>query len=305
MGDVDDRVEREASPEAGSASEPVRQLVSERSEVSGEAGEGSAASAARDDGGTRQLEDGGLVDREQFLAGLEERTRARAERRRSSTIRMAELAKADRFDPPCHFDCDGEIRYRDPDTGHGLSGVCPLRGQEPPCLIPGQHRRARNQDLAELGWPARYLDESVWDACEVEAELRTVPASDGILILGPTGTGKTSAAALLAMTRWPTQRWGYVYWRDLVNQLGDAGVPPAARLQHLVIDDYGVGEIPPWKVGDVDGVWEFRNSRRLRTIVTSNLTRAQLTDDKLAARWVDRWRQMMPHVVTVGGRSRR
>jgi len=218
---------------------------------------------------------------------------------------MSALHGAGRFDAPCHVDCDGEIRYLDPDTGEGLSGICPLLHREPPCLIPGQHRRARTADLLELGWPRRYLEESTWEACEVEQELRAVPSSDGILILGPTGTGKTSAAACLALGRWPTQRWAYAYWRSLVNQMGDAGVPPIARLTSLVIDDYGVGEVPPWKIGDVDGLWEYRNARGLRTIVTSNLTRDQLRADKMAERWIDRWRQMMPHIVTIGGESRR
>lgn len=215
---------------------------------------------------------------------------------------MADLVKQKRFDPPCHINCEGWINYDF--EGELLQGACPLINQAPPCLIPVRTEQALTGDLGRAGWPSRYLTEAKWELCPVEKVLRALPGNSGVLILGPVGTGKTTAAALIARQRWPRATTSYVYWGSLLEQM-ERRLPEIARAEALCIDDFGVGTIPDWKLGLIDYLWEYRNSRRLTTIVTSNQTKDELAADPASARWVDRWRQLMPHVVTIGGESKR
>lgn len=221
-----------------------------------------------------------------------------------SEERMAEMLAAGTFEPPCKPECEGWITLKAESEPEPLQGLCPLLNVSPPCLIPERTETAARGDLGRLGWPSRYLIEATWEKCAVEGILRSMPGNAGVLILGPVGTGKTSAAALLARSRWPRQMTGYVYWGDLVAQM-ERRLPEVALLDALCIDDYGVGQVPDWKLGLIDYLWEYRNSRRLTTIVTSNLTQEELTSDEVSARWVDRWRQLLPHVVTISGDSQR
>lgn len=245
-----------------------------------------------------------LTSIEDDLQAIVEIGQRRLEHYAQSERRMAELVEAGTFIPPCDPACEGWISYFHENAGEPLQGVCPLRNVVPPCLIPAREEAAVTGDLGRAGWPSRYLHESVWERCDVESLLRALPANVGVLILGPVGTGKTSAAALLAKKRWPSVRTAYAYWGDLVAQM-DRRLPDLAKEEALCIDDFGVGTIPDWKLGLIDYLWEYRNSRKLTTVVTSNLTLEQLTADEMSARWVDRWRQLMPHIVTVGGESKR
>lgn len=224
------------------------------------------------------------------------------ERQQFSEQRMKELVEAGDFDPPCVYECEGWITYQDGDLV--LQGPCPLQNVAPPCLIPGRTEDTLTGDLGRAGWPARYVTESSWEACTVQSLLRSLPGNSGVLILGPVGTGKTSAAALLARQRWPRQVTSYIYWGSLLEQM-ERKLPEMAKAEALCIDDYGVGVVPDWKLGLIDYLWEYRNSRRLTTTVTSNMTMEQLRSDQVSARWVDRWRQLMPHVVTISGDSQR
>lgn len=135
----------------------------------------------------------------------------------------------------------------------------------------------------------------------------------GLLILGPTGTGKSSAAALCcraAAEAERTVRWTYL--PDLVDRM-TAG---AKERQHeiamqvgvdlLVWDDLGVRDLADWEIGYLDQIVEGRYRRRRPMVVTSNWTPEDLKNDQRLGRLVDRWRDRTARdLVVLGGPSMR
>jgi DNA replication protein DnaC len=171
--------------------------------------------------------------------------------------------------------------------------------------------------LARSNVPEKYRQVS-WERCRADAPLREYARSigdrltrgDGLLIFGPVGTGKSSAAGLLcqaALRQGWSCRWEYVptlrdYLATRDEKLAALRKNEAADL--LVWDDFGVGGLADWEVGWLDQIVESRYSRRRSMIVTTNLTRADLQGDPLLARIVDRWRERT-QAVTISGESMR
>lgn len=135
----------------------------------------------------------------------------------------------------------------------------------------------------------------------------------GLLILGPVGTGKSSAAALAvreAVRIDRTARWAYV--PDLLDRLGtgpkerDLEIRRQIAVGLLVWDDFGVRDMADWEVGYLDQIVDGRYRARKPMIVTSNLTGADLSSDDRLARLVDRWRERVcSTAVVLGGESMR
>lgn len=120
----------------------------------------------------------------------------------------------------------------------------------------------------------------------------------GMMILGPTGTGKSSAAALVARETLAAGRnvaWRYV--PDLLDTMTSGArerTPELRRLSLvdvLILDDFGVREIADWEVGYMDQIMEARYRTRKPVVITSNLTAQQIMADQRLERMVDRWRE--------------
>lgn len=120
----------------------------------------------------------------------------------------------------------------------------------------------------------------------------------GLLLLGPVGTGKSSAAALActeaAMKR-RTVLWQYV--PDLIDELSQKAshratvVNRAARADLLVWDDFGVRDMADWELGYLDQIVERRYRSFKPMIVTTNLLAEDLVGDTRLQRITDRWRE--------------
>lgn len=135
----------------------------------------------------------------------------------------------------------------------------------------------------------------------------------GLLILGPIGTGKSSAAGLCsmeAMAIGKSVQWSYV--PDLIDRLGSSPkdrrheVNNQSGVDLLVWDDLGVRDMAEWEIGFLDQIVEARYKRRKPMIVTSNWTAADLRNDGRMSRMVDRWRERVcSDVVMLTGDSMR
>ena len=171
-------------------------------------------------------------------------------------------------------------------------------------------------ELGRAGVPPKYAA-ATWEDCRAADPLRDYvrdlpkhrQRAEGLLLLGPVGTGKSSAAALVCAAAVPAAmsvRWFYV--PDLVALLADK-----ATLNHtlklsmaadfLVWDDFGVEGLRDWQIGLLDRVVEARYRRDLPMVVTTNLARKSLEDPSLA-RLNDRWAERR-FVVTISGDSMR
>ena len=120
----------------------------------------------------------------------------------------------------------------------------------------------------------------------------------GLLVFGPVGTGKSSAAALIcreAALQGRTVRWSYV--PDLCDKIAQTAKERTheSRMQEavdlLVWDDFGVRDLADWEVGYLDQMVEARYRSRKPMVITTNWTAADLRDDARLARMVDRWRE--------------
>lgn len=123
-------------------------------------------------------------------------------------------------------------------------------------------------------------------------------AGKGMILLGPVGTGKSSAAALAckaAAEKSRTVVWMYV--PDLIDELTDKAakraqvIRRATRADLLVWDDFGVRDMADWELGYLDQIVENRYRNFQPMIVTSNLTSEDLRGDVRLHRITDRWRE--------------
>lgn len=135
----------------------------------------------------------------------------------------------------------------------------------------------------------------------------------GLLILGPVGTGKSSAAALCGLAGLRADRsakWTYV--PDLIDLLSAGNKERREEIKHqsvvdlLIWDDFGVRDMADWEIGYLDQIVEARYRSRKPMIVTSNWTAGDLRNDVRLSRLVDRWRERVcSNVVILAGESMR
>lgn len=135
----------------------------------------------------------------------------------------------------------------------------------------------------------------------------------GLLIMGPTGTGKSSAAALCIREALRLDRsalWTYV--PDLLDKmtLGPKERTHEIRRQSavdlLVWDDFGVRDMADWEVGYLDQIVDARYRNRKPMVITTNLLGEDITADQRLARLTDRWRERTASGgVVLGGESMR
>lgn len=135
----------------------------------------------------------------------------------------------------------------------------------------------------------------------------------GLLILGPVGTGKSSAAALCGIEALLVERtvlWSYV--PDLIDALSSGPrdrkrvIGEQSRADLLIWDDFGVRDMADWEVGYLDQIVEARYRARKPMIVTTNWTAQDLRNDGRIQRMVDRWRERVcSTAILLGGESMR
>lgn len=123
-------------------------------------------------------------------------------------------------------------------------------------------------------------------------------AGRGLMLLGPVGTGKSSAAALLAREAILVGRtclWQYV--PDLIDELSDKpakraeAVRRAGSVDLLIWDDFGVRDMADWELGYLDQIVERRYREFRPMVVTTNLTTDDLIVESRLKRITDRWRE--------------
>ena len=166
-------------------------------------------------------------------------------------------------------------------------------------------RHGRVPDLYAGGDWAKVRNPAVRDwTTGLAARLGGTPTTNwsllgrGLLIIGPTGTGKSTAAALCckeaARLRFRV-RWSYV--PDLADALHGKPTERATLIRELVavdllvLDDFGVRDLADWEIGYLDQIVEGRYRSRRPMIVTTNWTPADLVKDQRFARLADRWKE--------------
>lgn len=135
----------------------------------------------------------------------------------------------------------------------------------------------------------------------------------GVLLLGPVGTGKSSAASLIvieAIKQGRSTMWSYV--PDLVDELlhnverRRQEMLRQTQANLVVWDDFGARELADWEIGHLDQIVERRYRARKPMVVTTNLTTADLRNDQRLSRIVDRWRQRTcSSMIVLNGESMR
>lgn len=204
-------------------------------------------------------------------------------------------------------------------TADLLARVEEVRRKQPPLTATRPRRLSGGEIRSELGRagvPPKYAA-AEWEQCRAAEPLSEYTGKirhhrnrgEGLLLLGPVGTGKSSSAALVcgaAVHAGLSIRWFYV--PDLVALLASKEtlnhtlkLSMAADL--LVWDDFGVEGLRDWQIGLLDRVVEARYRRDLPMVVTTNLSRKSLEDPSLA-RLNDRWSERR-YVVTISGDSMR
>ena len=129
-------------------------------------------------------------------------------------------------------------------------------------------------ELGRAGVPPKYAA-AEWEQCRAADPLREYTGKirhhrdrgEGLLLLGPVGTGKSSSAALIcaaAVHARLTVRWFYV--PDLVPLLADRDTVAhnmrlCTQADLLVWDDFGVEGLRDWQIGLLDRVVEARYRR--------------------------------------------
>lgn len=166
--------------------------------------------------------------------------------------------------------------------------------------------------------PEQYREAS-WSKCSVEVDLRRycwnvsrhLAKGTGLLMMGPVGTGKSSAAALVlreAAKQQHSIRWSYV--PTLVDRLADTKMRVQEQhrqvgVEFLVWDDFGVRDFADWEIERLDAIVEERYSRRRPMLITTNWDRDRLQADPRFRRLLDRWRQRTQRLLLVGESQRR
>lgn len=211
---------------------------------------------------------------------------------------------------------------------HSAEPGDPLFGRAFPCPECGTGRRALS---AQAGVPTGYRNasdqvESWQRVSETQETAQTVlellsrrpnglleaSGAHGVLLCGPTGTGKTTlAVACLERARWVREAH-YAYWPDLISRIKDSyGSDTASQeqilhrpttCQFLILDDLGAGgEIDTrLAISVAERIAEGRTTRDdMWTIVTTNLTPGQIAEH-LGARVASRLTNRLACVPVTG-----
>jgi len=164
----------------------------------------------------------------------------------------------------------------------------------------------------DVNWDQAWLPDGFvageWKGDLLRAALRR---GKGLLIGGPTGTGKSSLAALIARETALAGlrvRWEYVPTMIDTMEFGKAerlAVEERQRTAGLVVwDDFGVDELADWQIGFIDRIVEQRYGSGRSMIITTNTPFAELKADLRLGRIMSRWRQRNLGL-TINGEDRR
>ena len=154
--------------------------------------------------------------------------------------------------------------------------------------IPPRYQKAR----AELVKPCQEY------RCYVDGALHNWREGLGLVLCGPTGTGKSMAMAnALKSCRQednsPSALW--VTESDLVEAMKPGGneglVQSALTCQVLALDDFGVCRLTDFVLERLEQLAERRHARELSLLMTTNLTPKALESSAELARIWRRWSQ--------------
>jgi DNA replication protein DnaC len=252
---------------------------------------------------------------EEFVARVERTMQQRREN--TETLRRlwtaGELPK-DRL--PCYNSCEGLVRIPI-DAERTITGFCPAHMEKGVCPLVDKAERELAARLTHAGFGSRYhhVDpERMRARAAVEQYLGTLQENRstgrGLVLTGDVGVGKTMTLGYLArqMLKDDIGVWK-VHMPTWTEELNDrttrkAQVQRAIKVEVLMIDDLGSGDMPTWVLGIVEGIVEHRYANRKPVIVTTNLSREMLVKDVAFRRMVDRWRETCT-IVAIGGTSQR
>lgn len=121
-----------------------------------------------------------------------------------------------------------------------------------------------------------------------------VAAGRGLVISGPVGTGKSSAAGLIAgvaVRNDITVLWQHVpaVVGELITPEGKHELRRAMTAELLIWDDFTLGGLTDWQIATLDRVVERRYSSMRPMIVTANIPRKVMLEAPEIRRMVDRW----------------
>jgi DNA replication protein DnaC len=219
----------------------------------------------------------------------------------------------------------------DPNRVDGvLRRILGRRGLDPDRLAevsPGPQERLEVLELAAARIPARYQDaladhpQVIAWVDEVKRAAHRGPAgqpgiaqADSLLLVGPTGTGKTHqayGAIRLLLADGMRLRWQATTSADLHALMrprpgvdAEKQFQDLARVPLLLLDDLGAGKASEWTE---ELTWRLVNHRyvhKLPTLVTSNLATAGLRE-AVGDRVASRLREMCRRVLLAGEDRRR
>ena len=171
----------------------------------------------------------------------------------------------------------------------------------------GRVSQCKHDFLSRVGFGIKYqspVDEWLFGENtlpDVEEGLRAywaniydyINCGQGFLLCGTVGTGKTFALALTALkTWWPKETVKYIHAPELFRMLHkDEDVEDYRECDMLLLDDMGAAYATPWNASQFNSFFEYRYANMLSTCITSNQSVADLAQDVLFERVVDRWRE--------------
>lgn len=164
-------------------------------------------------------------------------------------------------------------------------------------LIPA-HYRAASVDSPEIrAWLLELVTSARTDQAERNAPVASVFEGRSLLLLGPTGTGKTHqayGAVRALLTRGVRLRWEATTSADLHARLrpraghdAERDLQTLARCPLLLLDDLGAAKTSEWTEELTYRLINHRYEHMLPTLITTNLPTAELRTalgDRVASR---------------------